>query len=486
MAGQSIKISILADVADAVKSVTKFSDVVDTETKRVVTGLGDSKMTGGFGKMQEGFDVADTRAMGFRDTITGVQDSMTGWQMVTGESQKVVDDLNTKVATATTTHDALKKKLEGLQTALGEVNKKKDPEGYAKLQTQISETKTQIDASGESLKGLQGDLSTAEQKTGTFADGLLRLGTGVGDLASGFANFIVPMAAVTTSITAGGLASARATVSSVAHKVAMAASAVVTGTMTAAQWLLNAALSANPIGIVVLAIVALIAIFVLAYQNCDTFREIVDKAWEGIKTAVSTVVTWFTTNVPKIWTAAKDAFGKIPKKVSEVVADVKKFVGELPGKIKALFSKAGDWLLQAGKDIINGLWDGLKAVWDSVTRWFSDITSKIPNLKGPASRDAKLLRKNGQLVIGGFLHGLESRYGDVKDSLAGFTNDLSGSATGSLDLTATGSSSGSGSAGPAVVVNLDMKFGEREFGRLMVDALRKEVRARGGITAVFA
>ena len=91
-----------------------------------------------------------------------------------------------------------------------------------------------------------------------------------------------------------------------------------------------------------------------------------------------------------------------------------------------------------------------------------------------------------QHARGGFLHGLESRYGDVKDSLAGFTNDLSGSATGSLDLTATGSSSGSGSAGPAVVVNLDMKFGEREFGRLMVDALRKEVRARGGITAVFA
>ena len=102
MAGQSIKISILADVADAVKSVTKFSDVVDTETKRVVTGLGDSKMTGGFGKMQEGFDVADTRAMGFRDTITGVQDSMTGWQMVTGESQKVVDAI---AGTATDRND---------------------------------------------------------------------------------------------------------------------------------------------------------------------------------------------------------------------------------------------------------------------------------------------------------------------------------------------------------------------------------------------
>jgi hypothetical protein len=123
MAGP-IKISVLADVGKAVKSVTHFSDVVDSETKRVVDTLGDSKLTGGWGKLQEGFDVADTRAMGFRDTITGVQDTMTGFQ------------------------------------------------------------------------GLLGDRKPGQ----TFADSLLQVGMGVGDLASGFANFIVPMGAMATSI----------------------------------------------------------------------------------------------------------------------------------------------------------------------------------------------------------------------------------------------------------------------------------------------
>lgn len=49
---------------------------------------------------------------------------------------------------------------------------------------------------------------------------------------------------------------------------------------TAAQWALNAALTANPIGIVVVAIGALIAALVLAYENCDWFRASVDEAWK--------------------------------------------------------------------------------------------------------------------------------------------------------------------------------------------------------------
>lgn len=53
-----------------------------------------------------------------------------------------------------------------------------------------------------------------------------------------------------------------------------------TAAWTAVQWLLNAALTANPIGVVVVAIGALIAGIVLAYQHCDWFRESVNEAWE--------------------------------------------------------------------------------------------------------------------------------------------------------------------------------------------------------------
>src|SRR5580765_4842939 len=47
---------------------------------------------------------------------------------------------------------------------------------------------------------------------------------------------------------------------------------------TAAQWLLNAALAANPIGLVIVAVAALVAAFIVAYKTSDTFRAIVDRA----------------------------------------------------------------------------------------------------------------------------------------------------------------------------------------------------------------
>lgn len=55
---------------------------------------------------------------------------------------------------------------------------------------------------------------------------------------------------------------------------------------TIAQGALNVVMSLNPIGLVVLAIAALVAGLVLAYQNSETFRNIVNSAWEAVKVAV--------------------------------------------------------------------------------------------------------------------------------------------------------------------------------------------------------
>lgn len=57
--------------------------------------------------------------------------------------------------------------------------------------------------------------------------------------------------------------------------------------VTAAQWLWNAAMTANPIGLVVVALVALVGAFILAYRHSDTFRAIVQAAWAGIQTATA-------------------------------------------------------------------------------------------------------------------------------------------------------------------------------------------------------
>lgn len=50
-----------------------------------------------------------------------------------------------------------------------------------------------------------------------------------------------------------------------------------------AQWLLNAAMSANPIGLVVAAIAALVAGLILAWKKFDGFRAAVKATWDTIK-----------------------------------------------------------------------------------------------------------------------------------------------------------------------------------------------------------
>ncbi len=62
--------------------------------------------------------------------------------------------------------------------------------------------------------------------------------------------------------------------------------------MATAQAALNFVMAANPIGIVVLALAALAAALIYAYETNETFRAAVDGAWEMLKTAVSAAVTF--------------------------------------------------------------------------------------------------------------------------------------------------------------------------------------------------
>lgn len=87
----------------------------------------------------------------------------------------------------------------------------------------------------------------------------------------------------------------------VAHGVALGAARAATLVMAGAQRALNLVMSANPIGLVIAAIAALVGALVWLYNNNETARAIIDGAWQGIKDAVSTVGEWFTeTLVPGV------------------------------------------------------------------------------------------------------------------------------------------------------------------------------------------
>src|SRR5690606_36464480 len=86
----------------------------------------------------------------------------------------------------------------------------------------------------------------------------------------------------------GAIAGARwaaAAAQLLAYRAATVAVSAATRVWAGVQWLLNAAMTANPIGLVVVAIAALVAGIVLAYRRSETFREIVNAAFQAIGAA---------------------------------------------------------------------------------------------------------------------------------------------------------------------------------------------------------
>lgn len=89
-------------------------------------------------------------------------------------------------------------------------------------------------------------------------------------------NTLVP-GLITTNATTGAL-----TLNTNALSIAQIASAAKVKILAAAQWLLNVAMTANPVGLVVAGLVALGAVLVLAYNNIESFRNGVDTAFKFI------------------------------------------------------------------------------------------------------------------------------------------------------------------------------------------------------------
>lgn len=195
---------------------------------------------------------------------------------------------------------------------------------------------------------------------------------------------------------------------------------------TAAQWALNAAMSANPVALLVIALIALVAAIVIAYKKSDKFREIVDKTFSAIRNvvvgAVSAVVGFVKSHWPLLLAILTGPIGLavllISKKWDSIIATVK----ALPGRIVKGLGNLKNLLLNAGKDLIGGLLDGIESMIGKVKSKLKGLTKLIPKLKGPPETDKRLLYSNGQLIINGLVRGMESRYPNVKRSLSGLSS----------------------------------------------------------------
>ena len=139
---------------------------------------------------------------------------------------------------------------------------------------------------------------------------------------------------------------------------------------------LNAVLAANPIILIVAAIAALIAAFVLLYNKCEWFRNGVNAIWEAIKTAFLTafnaIKDFFTVTLP-------NAFNYIIDFVKNNWQALLLFiVNPFAGAFALLYNNCDafrafiDNFVQKIKEFFQGLWDGLVEIFQGVGQWFTD------------------------------------------------------------------------------------------------------------------
>lgn len=122
--------------------------------------------------------------------------------------------------------------------------------------------------------------------------------------------------------------------------------AAATGTATAAQTGLNAAMTANPIGAVILAIEALIAVGVLLYKNWDTIKAGAQSLWNKFKDVSIRIGTAFSGAFSKVKNAAKTALEWVGDKLSWLNDKIESIpiLGSLYKGAKGVLGDAIEWV----------------------------------------------------------------------------------------------------------------------------------------------
>ena len=122
---------------------------------------------------------------------------------------------------------------------------------------------------------------------------------------------------------------------------------------------LKAAFVANPVGLIIAAIVAVIAIFVLLYKKCEWFRKGVDKAWKAIKEGFKATWTW----IKNKFHALMELGAKVWAKIKEYKALFIPFIG-----IFVVLYQKCEWF----RNGVNAVWIAIKNAFTNTWQWIKD------------------------------------------------------------------------------------------------------------------
>ena len=137
---------------------------------------------------------------------------------------------------------------------------------------------------------------------------------------------------------------------------------VVTNLMTVAQGALNAVMNMNPISLIIIAIVALIAIIVALWNKCEWFRE-------GVMTVINAI--WST--IQSVGTFIMGVFQNVFNFVSGIFTNLWNVIQTVVNTIVSIFSTAWNTI----KNVATTVWNGILGLFSVGGKIFTGVVEGI-------------------------------------------------------------------------------------------------------------
>lgn len=120
---------------------------------------------------------------------------------------------------------------------------------------------------------------------------------------------------------------------------------------------------------------------------------------------------------------------------SQIIPNFLSWVASIPGAIVNALGDLGGLLWNAGTSIISGFLGGLQSAFGGVMDFVSGVAGWIYENKGPLTYDAKLLVKNGNVIMEGLETGLREGFADVQRFVLDANNLIQNGITGNTTVT---------------------------------------------------
>lgn len=156
----------------------------------------------------------------------------------------------------------------------------------------------------------------------------------------------------------------------------------------------------------------------------NVVKPIFDNVYNFIKGIVMNVVNYIRSTWATISGTVATIFNNVYNAIKGPIQNALNFIMGFKDTVIGFFAGAGQWLMDAGANIIGGLIEGIQNALGGLTDLLGNITNLIPESKGPPKRDKVLLEENGRLIMQSLINGMSSKVAAMKGMLGDVTTSI--------------------------------------------------------------